>query len=78
MVGTTLITEHSDDVPEDEIPEYSETDMIEEEDIGEIAFDIATEAVDEITKVKKRFKNQIGKLKEEKDKIIKEVSFSPG
>lgn len=45
----------------------------EDEDIGEIAFDIATEAVDEITKVRKRLGKRIDEFKDERDKILKKV-----
>lgn len=51
----------------------SDEDVQEEEDIGDIAFDIATEAVDEISKVKKRLGTQIGAFKQERDKIMKKV-----
>lgn len=54
----------------------SDEDVQEEEDIGDIAFDIATEAVDEISKVKKRLGTQIGAFNQERDKIMKKVKLT--
>ena len=57
--------------PEDELSEITEQ---EEVDIGDIAFDIAIEAVDDITKIKERLGNKIDKFNKEKDKIITMVT----
>ena len=57
--------------PEDELSEITEQ---EEVDIGDIAFDIAIEAVDDITKIKERLGNKIDKFNKEKNKIITKVT----
>lgn len=73
MVENTL-THEDYIVGGDEDYGSSDEDVREEEDIGDIAFDIATEAVDEISKVKKRLGTQIGAFKQERDMIMKKVS----
>jgi len=77
IAGTALNTEHSDiDSSPTPSPEDSEDESVkEEEDIGEIAFDIATEAVDDISRVRKRVGKSIGKFKDERDKIMKKAKI---
>lgn len=63
--------------PEDNAQEQSsETVDQEDVDIGDIAFDIAIQAVDDITKIKERLGNRIEKFNKEKDIIITQVSIA--
>ena len=53
----------------------SELDQPEDVDLGDIAFDIAIEAVDDISKIKDRLGNRIDQFKKEKDRIISHVIY---
>ncbi|CAI2367403.1 unnamed protein product [Moneuplotes crassus] len=73
LVQTTLktgLTGDQDMAETTESSDESEEELLEEEDVGEIAYEMATDAVDEVLHLRKRVRSHIGNLKSHKDKVI--------